>query len=105
MTHGYTIRYFADDDFPQAAKDAAPAFLFVETNEGLVLFLKARSVCPAVLEEAWAAYREIETPRPHVPAQRAPLLRAVLGAGVLAASCAEGAAMLTNAHGAIPGII
>lgn len=96
MAQEYDIRYI-EDALPERMHAAAPSVMFLEDEGGsLVLYLKQADLSPALLRRAWAAYRAIE-PSPHVPEQRRRVvMRAVLSAGLLAASCAEGAALLSR---------
>lgn len=97
MAQEYDIRYI-EETLPERMHAAAPSLMFLEEEGGtLVLYLKQADLSPALLRRAWAAYRGIE-PSPHVPEQRRPwAMKAVLSAGLLAASCAEGAALLSRA--------
>ena len=96
MAQEYDIRYI-EDALPECMHAAAPSLMFLEEEGGsLVLYLKQADLCPALLRRAWAAYRAIE-PSPLVPEQhRRVVMRSVLSAGLIAASCAEGAALITR---------
>lgn len=101
MANEYDIRSFGDDDLPRDLLDAIGDWAFIETTGGkLVLYIREGRECPAVLRECWAAYREIEpAAAPRVPRQRGPrLARSAMSAGLLAASCAEGAALLAKVN-------
>ena len=55
MQDGYGVSYVDDDELP-----AETDWLFVKTGEGgLLLCIKEHAVSPEVLEEAWAAYRQL----------------------------------------------
>jgi hypothetical protein len=61
----YAVHYIRDDELP-----AKQAWVMVRTGTRVALFIKESKVCPRVLEEAWAGFREIE-PRA-MPEQRQP---------------------------------
>lgn len=51
----YSIRFVGDDDLP-----AGHDFVLVECRRGsVVVALRERAISPAVLEDAWAAYRAV----------------------------------------------
>lgn len=55
----HTIKFVDDDALP-----AGHDFVFVEASDDKMLFLRASAVTAEVLEQAWAALRALEAPRP-----------------------------------------
>lgn len=60
----YQVEYVSDEDLPTD-------WAFVREPRRTVLFMRASAVCPALLEEAWAAFAEMQAGR--IKAARAPL--------------------------------
>lgn len=67
--HNHTVRMVSQENLP-----AGQRWAMVECDGRMTLFLAEDAVCPAVLEEAWHAYRLLTEPA--IPHQRV-TLRAV----------------------------
>lgn len=48
----YRVRFVNDEDMPTE-------WAFVRSDGRLRLYLRESAVCPAILEQAWAAYRNL----------------------------------------------
>lgn len=55
----YAVHYVKDDELP-----TKQAWVLVRQGSRVCLFLKESVMCPRVLEEAWAAFRQMEPRAP-----------------------------------------
>lgn len=61
MGYGYGIEFVSDAEMPEGHD-----FALIATGDGALILYRESAVCPAVLEESWAAYRALSQPTAHL---------------------------------------